>query len=71
MMAKQLRLLRLYTGKTQHGFAKEIGVAPSTLAKVEVGLADVTELTKSKVLRKYDLFDKGFLAFCNRMKTDN
>lgn len=68
MTQKQLKLLRLYTGLTQAEFAKGVGIAPGTLAKMEVGLMPISTTNRAKILRKYDLLDDSFLAFCERMK---
>ena len=67
MTSKQLRMLRLYRGETQKEFAKSIEVANSTVAKIEAGLVGITDVTKSRVYRKFDMLDEGFMTFCQRM----
>jgi len=71
MSNKQLQLLRQYHGMTQIEFAKTVGIAPGTLSRMESGLTDISSANKAKILRKYDLLDDGFLAFCERMKGAN
>jgi len=67
MTPKQFRMLRLYRGETQKEFAKSIEVANSTVAKIEAGLVGITETTKSRIYRKFDLLDEEFMTFCQRM----
>ncbi|UOQ48136.1 helix-turn-helix domain-containing protein [Gracilibacillus caseinilyticus] len=67
MTPKQMKLLRLYEGLTQKEFAEKVDLALSTVAKVEAGFVDVSDVTRSRVLRVYDLQDAGYLAFCERM----
>ncbi|MCM3668013.1 helix-turn-helix domain-containing protein [Mesobacillus maritimus] len=68
MTRKQLKLLRLYTGLTQAEFARGVGMAPGTIAKMEADLMPISTANRAKILRHYDLLDEGFLAFCERMK---
>ncbi|WP_338452318.1 helix-turn-helix transcriptional regulator [Niallia oryzisoli] len=67
MNARQLKLIRLFSGLTQKEFAQEIGVAENTLAKCEASIIEVSTATKAKVLRKYDLSDPEFIEFTKRM----
>ncbi|MFD2654496.1 helix-turn-helix domain-containing protein [Gracilibacillus thailandensis] len=67
MTNEQVKLIRLYNAKSQAQFAKEIGVGASTIAKIEVGLHGVTERVRSRILRKYDVNEPEFVAFCERM----
>ena len=57
----------MYSGMTQKEFADFIGVAPSTVAKIEAGFAYVTDTTKAKILRKFDVTCSGFTYFCTQM----
>lgn len=68
MTKYQLKMLRLFTGLTQADFAKSVGIAPGTLAKMEVGLMQISTTNRAKVLRVYDLLDDQFLKFCLRME---
>ena len=68
MTRKQLKLLRLYHNLTQEQYAKEIGVATSTISKSEAGIIEVSDSTRAKVLRKYNPSESGFLEFTERMQ---
>lgn len=70
MSNRQLKLLRMYSGLTQREFAELIGVAPSTVAKIEAGFTYVTDATKAKILRKFDLTCPEFTYFCIQMDTE-
>ena len=67
MTKKDIKFLRLYHGMTQQQFAAYIEVGESTIAKVEAGFAAVTDFIQSRVYRKFDLLDEGFMTFCQRM----
>lgn len=67
MTRKQMKLLRLYHGLTQAEFSRETGISPNLIALIEAGHREVSTTTKARVLRKYDLLDDGFTAFCQRM----
>jgi DNA-binding XRE family transcriptional regulator len=67
MTNQTLKLLRLYHGLSQREFATKIGVAESTIGKIEAGWQGVSDVTKAKVLRNFDISDNEFMAFCERM----
>jgi DNA-binding XRE family transcriptional regulator len=63
----QFKLIRLYNGMTQREFSRHVGIAESTIAKIETGLTRVIERNKAKVLRKFNPSDPEFMEFCKRM----
>jgi len=67
MNIRQLKLIRLFLGMTQVEFAEHIEVAPSTVAKIEAGFIAVSDVTRSRVLRKFDISAPEFIAFSERM----
>lgn len=70
MTNKQLKLVRLYRGVSQREFSASINVAESTIAKIEAGWQSVSDVTKARVLRNFDVSDAEFLAFCERMASE-
>ncbi|MFC4387754.1 helix-turn-helix domain-containing protein [Gracilibacillus marinus] len=67
MTNEQVKLIRLYSGQSQERFAEDVGLGASTIAKIEVGYARVTDRVRARILRKYDLTNPEFIAFCERM----
>lgn len=67
MTNEQVKLIRLYSGLSQEEFAKEVGLGTSTIAKIEVGYAKVTDRVRARILRKYDLTNPEYITFCERM----
>lgn len=68
MKNKDVHLIRLFEGETQKSFASRYGLAESTIAKIEAGFVGVSDVTRSKILRKFDMSDPQFIAFCQQMK---
>ncbi|MFZ3576772.1 helix-turn-helix domain-containing protein [Virgibacillus sp. DJP39] len=67
MNNQQLKLIRLYNGMSQREFGAHIGVAESTIAKIESRWQSVSEVTRARVLRNFDVSDPEFITFCDRM----
>lgn len=67
MTNQQLKLIRLYLGMTQKEFANYFGLAESTIAKIEVNIIGVSDVTRAKILRKFDVDDPEFIEFCAKM----
>ncbi|GGJ49682.1 helix-turn-helix transcriptional regulator [Virgibacillus salexigens] len=59
MTNTQLKLIRLYLGLTQKDFATYVNVAESTIAKIEAGFTGVSEVTKARVYRKFDVTENN------------
>lgn len=68
MKNKDVKMIRLYEGLTQAQFAQKYGLAESTIAKIEAGWVGVSDVTRSKILRKFDMAEPDFVAFVERMK---
>lgn len=71
MTIQQFKLIRLYLGMPQNRFSEYIGVAESTVAKIEAGFSTVSDVTKARVLRRFDITAPEFMEFCERMKIGN
>lgn len=67
MTNQQLKLIRLYLGMTQREFANYFGLAESTIAKIEVNIIGVSDVTRAKILRKFDVDNPDFIKFCAKM----
>ncbi len=61
-------MVRLFLGLTQQDFARQFGLTASTVAKIEVGLTRVSDATKAKVLRKFDVSKPEFIDFTDLME---
>ncbi|GAA0427277.1 hypothetical protein GCM10008934_16330 [Virgibacillus salarius] len=70
MTSTQLKLIRLYLGLTQKDFATYVNVAESTIAKIEAGFTGVSDVTKARVYRKFDITEPGFITFCGLMEAN-
>lgn len=60
-LGKQLRMLRKATKKTVQEIAKEAGILPATLVKIEDGKANFRLLTLEKIGKVYGLSSKELL----------
>lgn len=68
MTNNEVKLIRLYQGVSQKKFAKDHDLSEGTIAKIEAGFVGVSDVTRSKILRKFDMFDPSFIAFVQQMK---
>lgn len=64
-----LKLIRLFHGYTQEGYAELLGVNQSSIAKAELGYIPVTDRMRARVALHFDTQEPDFLEFKNRMAT--
>lgn len=67
MTNRELKLIRLYEGHTQTTFGEKYDLGKGTIAKIERNWIGVSDVTKSKVLRQFDVGDPGYIEFCKHM----
>lgn len=63
--------IRNFKGMTQPQFAEWLGVAESTIAQVESGHRNVSEALASKIAHKFDVANKDFIEYQQRVKQTN
>jgi len=68
MKRNDVHMIRLYEGMTQKSFATKYGLAESTVAKIEAGFVGISDVTRAKILRQFDMSEPEYIAFCERMK---
>lgn len=68
MTNETFKLIRLYTGLSQQGFAEKINVGKATVSMIEGGKRPITDNVKSKLASHFDLTD-DFFVYLEKMKS--
>ncbi|MFD0827097.1 helix-turn-helix domain-containing protein [Neobacillus sp. M.A.Huq-85] len=64
------RALRYYMGESMDGFAKQLGVAASTISAIENGQRDITDHIRAKLIRIEMQMPSEFYTFYEKFKNN-
>ena len=68
MDGMKAKAIRYYTGESMESFAKQIGVAASTISAIENGQREVSDYVRSKLIRLEAQMPDEFYSFYERFK---
>lgn len=64
------RAIRFYIGETMEGFAKQLGVAASTISAIENGQREISDYIRFKLIRLEAAMPPEFFIFYEKFRSN-